>query len=155
MARYEVRPGRPVALVFARYIAASASRNSSAVVRVSFGAHSATPALPQIEHCAIGKGGGLMSEPEIQAGLRGIEKRLIDRMHLREVLAGERVEGAAATQALAPHLGVQAREHWTDPALLGALAQLTSELPTYTLAWKRGTHPMAASPWPELAHGSR
>ena len=35
----------------------------------------------------IGKGGGLMSEPEIQAGLRGIEKRLIDRMHLREVLA--------------------------------------------------------------------
>ena len=67
----------------------------------------------------------------------------------------ERLEGAAATQALAPHLGVQAREHWTDPALLGALAQLTRELPTYTLAWKRGTHPMAASPWPELAHGSR
>lgn len=33
------------------------------------------------------KGRGLLSEPEIQAGLQGIEKRLIDHMALAEVLA--------------------------------------------------------------------
>ena len=37
------------------------------------------------------KGRGLLSEPEIQAGLRGIEKRLIDRMALSEVLADSKL----------------------------------------------------------------
>lgn len=72
----------------------------------------------------------------------------------RHVTTWLALEGAEATQALAPHLGVQAREQWHDPALLAALSRLSSERPTYLLDWKRGTHPMVTSPWPELAHGS-
>lgn len=39
----------------------------------------------------MAKGRGLLAEPEIQAGLRGIEKRLIDRMALSEVLADSKL----------------------------------------------------------------
>lgn len=39
----------------------------------------------------MAKGRGLLSEPDIQAGLRGIEKRMIDRMALAEVLADRKL----------------------------------------------------------------
>ncbi len=35
----------------------------------------------------IDKGRGLLSEPDIQAGLRGVEKKMIDRMALADILA--------------------------------------------------------------------
>ncbi|MCB9670752.1 MAG: VWA domain-containing protein [Alphaproteobacteria bacterium] len=70
----------------------------------------------------IGRGAGLMSEPEIQAGLKGIEKRLIDRMQLREVLADAKLAAKLTpSMALTAQL-LRDKDHLDGPALRNAKA---------------------------------
>ncbi|MCB9676228.1 MAG: VWA domain-containing protein [Alphaproteobacteria bacterium] len=65
----------------------------------------------------IARGGGLMSEPEIQAGLRGIEKRLIDRMKLREVLADAKLAAKLTPSMALTEQLLRDKDHLTGPAL--------------------------------------
>lgn len=68
----------------------------------------------------IRKGAGLMSVPEIQAGLQGIEKRLIDRMQLREVLADAKLaRKLTPSMALTEHL-LRDKDNLSGPALAHA-----------------------------------
>jgi hypothetical protein len=57
------------------------------------------------------KGRGLLTEPEIQAGLRGIEKKMIDKMAIAEVLANNKLArqitpSMAMVEQLLRHKGV-------------------------------------------------
>lgn len=85
------------------------------------GASGGGPAATEgdVEHALaeIEKGAGLMAAPEIQAGLQGMEKRLIDRMHLREVLAdAELARKLTPSMALTEQL-LRDKDHLTGPAL--------------------------------------
>lgn len=65
----------------------------------------------------IQAGEGLMAEPEIKAGLEGIEKRLIDHMHLREVLADAKLAAKLRpSMALTAQL-LRDKDHLKGPAL--------------------------------------
>ena len=55
--------------------------------------------------------------------------------------------GMSAAAALLPHAGVQAREHANGADVIGAIAELTGDLPTYSLAWHRGSYPLKGSEW--------
>lgn len=69
-------------------------------------------ALEEIE-----RGEGLMAEPEIRAGLEGIEKRLIDHMKLREVLADAKLAAKLRpSMALTAQL-LRDKDHLEGPAL--------------------------------------
>jgi hypothetical protein len=57
------------------------------------------------------------------------------------------LEGASAAAALLPHAGTQSREHANGSDILEAIAELTGELPTFSLAWHRGSHPLEGSIW--------
>ncbi|MBX2798030.1 MAG: VWA domain-containing protein [Myxococcales bacterium] len=65
----------------------------------------------------ISRGGGLMSEPEIQAGLKGIEKRLIDRMKLREVLADAKLAAKLTPSMALTEQLLRDKDHLDGPAL--------------------------------------
>lgn len=55
--------------------------------------------------------------------------------------------GMHATAAVLPHAGIQARAHANEAEVVGAIADLTSEAPTFSLAWHRGSHPLNGSKW--------
>ena len=59
----------------------------------------------------------------------------------------ERLPGALAAAALLPHAGAQAREHANAPDVLAMIGRLASDLPTFSLAWHRGSHPLEGSVW--------
>ena len=70
----------------------------------------------------IERGQGLMSEPEIRAGLQGIEKRMIDRMQLHEVLKDAKLaRRLSPSMALTEQL-LRSKEHLKGPALSNAKA---------------------------------
>lgn len=76
-----------------------------------------TEAMREIE-----RGQGLMSEPEIQAGLQGIEKRLIDRMQLHEILKDAKLaRRLSPSMALTEQL-LRSKDHLDGPALRNAKA---------------------------------
>ena len=70
----------------------------------------------------IARGGGLMSEPEIQAGLKGIEKRLIDRMKLREVLNDAKLAAKLTPSMALTEQLLRDKDHLTGAALKHAKA---------------------------------
>ena len=72
-------------------------------------------ALAEIE-----KGEGLMSEPELKAGLQGIEKRMIDRMNLREVLKDARLAAKLTPSMALTEQLLRDKNHLTGPALAAA-----------------------------------
>lgn len=75
----------------------------------------------------MAKGRGLLSEPEIQAGLRGIEKRLIDRMALAEVLADSRL-----AKEITPSMAMVEQLLWQKGGLSGvALANAKTLIRRY------------------------
>ena len=65
----------------------------------------------------IDKGAGLMSIPEIQAGLKGIEKRMIDRMKLREILADAKLAAKLTPSMALTEQLLRDKNHLTGPAL--------------------------------------
>ena len=63
-----------------------------------------------------------MSEPEIQAGLQGIEKRLIDRMHLREVLKDAKLAAKLTPSMALTEQLLRDKDNLSGPALRHAKA---------------------------------
>ena len=59
----------------------------------------------------------------------------------------EPLRGATAAAALFPHSGAQAREHANATDVLGAIGRLAGDLPTFSLAWHRESHPLEGSVW--------
>ena len=68
----------------------------------------------------IAQGQGLMAEPEIRAGLQGIEKRLIDRMHLREVLKDAQLAAKLTPSMALTEQLLRDKDHLEGPALANA-----------------------------------
>ncbi|MEN0064869.1 MAG: VWA domain-containing protein [Myxococcota bacterium] len=68
----------------------------------------------------IDKGEGLMAEPEIRAGLQGIEKRLIDRMQLREVLKDAKLAAKLTPSMALTEQLLRDKGHLEGPALANA-----------------------------------
>jgi hypothetical protein len=59
----------------------------------------------------------------------------------------ERLSGAGAVVALAPHVGCQTSEQAGSPELLTSLRQLAEDLPVYRFGWLRALDPFEDSPW--------
>ena len=73
--------------------------------------------------------------------------RAVSVLSVRSESVWAELEGVDMLQALMPHLGCQAAAQLEDPALLDALVDLTGTVPTGSLAWYRGAHPLEGIPW--------
>ena len=76
-------------------------------------------------------GRGLLSEPELKAGLQRVEKQLIDRMALREVLADPKLAASLTPSMALTEQLLREKGHLSGPALATAkrlIARFVEEL---------------------------